>query len=292
MTWRMVIVNKHSKLSYQNNALVFKSADNIEKIHLSEIHTLLVETTDVVLTTALIAKLVEYKIKMIFCDAKRLPCAELTPYYGSHDTSKKVGLQIKWNKENQKIIWTKVIEQKINNQMLHLLSLGKREEAEKLNHYLLALSINDETNREGHAAKVYFNALFGKEFTRELENDINRSLNYGYALLLSMFAREIVKNGCLTQLGLKHTNYFNSFNLASDLMEPFRPLVDEIVLKYHKLDFRHAKRQLLSLFSTTYLFEGKEMYLVNIVEIYVKKILDALNESEREIPKFVFTWGK
>ena len=94
-------------------------------------------------------------------------------------------------------------------------------EAELLQGYLEEITYGDATNREGHAAKVYFNALFGKDFTRTDDLLINTALNYGYSILLSAFNREIVLNGYLTQLGLFHDNMFNRFNLASDLMEPF-----------------------------------------------------------------------
>ena len=91
------------------------------------------------------------------------------------------------------------------------------------------MEFGDATNREGHAAKVYFNALFGMDFTRTAENSINAALNYGYSLLLSTCTREIAINGYITQLGLFHDNMFNPFNLAFDLMEPFRPLVDNLI---------------------------------------------------------------
>ena len=288
MTWRIVVVNRHSKLSYQNNSLLFEYSEGVENIHLSEIHTIVVETTDVVFTTALIAKLVEYKVKLIFCDAKRLPTAELVPYYGSHDTSRSIAAQIRWNKDLQKWVWTEIIRQKIQNQSFHLEFQGKSQEAQMLETYLLSLTQYDETNREGHSAKVYFNALFGMKFTRDTENDINAALDYGYTLLLSVFSREIVKNGNLTQLGLKHSNVFNPFNLASDLMEPFRPLVDEMVFAHQDLAFSEIKYCLFSLFNTRYLFNDKEMYLVNIVESYVRQILNSLNEETAEIPVFQF----
>ena len=84
-------------------------------------------------------------------------------------------------------------------------------------------------NREGHAAKVYFNSLFGKGFSRDDMSSVNAALNYGYGILLSNFNKEIVADGYLTQLGIKHINEYNPFNLTCDLMEPFRVLVDEIV---------------------------------------------------------------
>lgn len=287
MTWRIIVVNEHSKISYQNNHLIYKSSSIVEKIHLSEIHTLLLETTNIVITTALIHKLTESNIKLIFCDDKRNPLGELIPYYGSHDSSKKIVHQINWNNDIKKVVWTEVIRQKISNQMLHLEECGFEEESCRLQKYMEELELFDITNREGHAAKVYFNALFGKDFSREQDNDINAFLNYGYSLILSIFNREIVKNGQLTQLGLKHSNQFNPYNLASDLMEPFRILVDRKVMELKGCSFSDSKHKLFELFMETYQYYHSNMYLVNIVEHYVKKILHALdNEDTGDVPVF------
>ena len=102
--------------------------------------------------------------------------------------------------------------------------------------------------------------LFGNDFTREQENDINAGLNYGYTLLLSIFARELVQTGCFTQLGLKHANQFNDFNLASDLMEPFRPLVDQIIYENRKEAFPIMKRKLFALFMNTYMYKKNKCF--------------------------------
>ena len=103
-----------------------------------------------------------------------------------------------------------------------------------------------DTNREGHAVKVYFNALFGNGFSRTLDCFENAALNYGYSILLSCFTREIVCNGYLTLIGLFHDSQDNPFNLASDLMEPFRPIVDRIVLKMELNKPRNKGKYLLS----------------------------------------------
>ena len=95
-----------------------------------------------------------------------------------------------------------------------------------LNGYIKEIKFNDATNREGHAAKVYFNALFGMNFNRNADNAINAALNYGYSIILSAVNREVVSNGYLTQLGLFHDNMFNQFNLSCDIMEPLRILID------------------------------------------------------------------
>ncbi len=129
--------------------------------------------------------------------------------------------------------------EKIRRQSSFLEEIGKEKEALLLCSYLQQLTLGDKTNREAHAAKVYFDALFGMEFTRSEECVTNSALNYGYSILLSAFNREITANGYLTQLGLWHENRFNPYNLASDLMEPFRPLVDRLVLNQNFQKLEH-----------------------------------------------------
>jgi CRISPR-associated endonuclease Cas1 subtype II len=286
MSWRLVVVNRHSKLSYQNGSLVYKHEEGAEKLHLSEIHTLLVETTDVSITTALISKLSEYNISLIFCDANHNPCSQCIPYYGNHDTSKKIRMQVAWGEKKKQTVWTEVVRQKISNQASHLRKRNLTEEATLLESYLGTLKVDDETNREGHAAKVYFNALFGKGFTRDNNDDINAGLNYGYTLLLAIFNRQIVANGCITQLGLKHSNYFNPFNLSSDFMEPFRVLADEIIFEYRDHAFSGMKFELFEMLNTTYQFQGQEMFLENIIGEYVKKSIKVLGSESDEMPRF------
>lgn len=224
MSWRTVVISNSAKLDYQMGYLVVRR-DELKKIHLSEISILIIENTAVSLTAALLSELIKKKIKVIFCDEKRNPSSELIPYYGCHDTSAKVRKQIAWNDDIKKAVWTEIVSEKIRKQADHLFDRQKSE-AKMLYEYISEIQFADETNREGHAAKVYFNALFGKDFTRTEESSINAALNYGYGIILSCFTREIAANGYITQLGLFHDNMFNQFNLASDIMEPFRILVD------------------------------------------------------------------
>ena len=287
MGWRTVIVNTHSKLTYMNNHLIFKDTKKVEKIHLSEIDVLFLETTDITLTTMLIKRLIDEKILVVFCDDKRLPTAKLMPFYGRHDSSLQLAKQMQWTTEAKGNIWTEIIAQKIQNQSCFLQVNGFHEKAQALLRLHDGLEIFDPNNREGHSARIYFQTLFGNQFTREASTEINASLDYGYTLILSLFAREIVKNGCMTQFGLKHANQFNDFNLASDLMEPFRPLVDQIVYTYRDQAFPIIKRRLFDLFLTKYTYGKKEMFLTNIVSDYTNKIIKSLNHNElKGVPKF------
>ena len=286
MGWRTVVVNTHSKLSYKNNHLIFKDAYKTEMIHLSEIDILLLETTDIVLSTMLMKRLVDENILVIFCDDKRLPTAMIMPYYARHDSSLQLSNQIAWGEDIKCEVWTTIIAQKILNQSMYLGECSFFEKSQSIMDLYHGLEPFDPSNREGHAARLYFNTLFGNDFSREQDNDINAGLDYGYTLLLSMFAREVVVCGCMTQFGLKHANQFNQFNFASDIMEPFRPIVDRIIYENRNNSFVKMKRELFTIFSETYLYNNKEMYLSNIVSDYTKKVVKALNNQGKGVPEF------
>lgn len=163
----------------------------------------------------------------------------------------------------------------------------EREESKLLESYLKEICWNDESNREGHAAKVYFNALFGLSFTRTADCPINAALNYGYSIILSAFTREIVANGYITQLGLFHDNMFNQFNLASDLMEPFRILIDKEVVSMIINEFgQDEKMRLVNVLNQEIMIDGKIQYVNNAIKIYCKSIFDALNENDSALIHF------
>lgn len=285
MSWRVIVITKRAKLDLQLGKMVVRSDETV-KIVLSEISTILIESTAVSLTTSLIAELAKRKIKVIFCDEKRNPSCELVNYYGSHDTSNKVRRQIVWKQSTKEAVWTEIVTEKIRKQK-ELLEASGKEEAALLAAYLREITWNDETNREGHAAKVYFNALFGLDFTRTEDNFINAALNYGYAIILSAFTREIVANGYITQLGLFHDNMFNQFNLASDLMEPFRILVDREVTEMKLLQFDHEeKMQLVNILNQEIQIDGKTQYVNNAIKIYCKSVFDALEEDDSSLIRF------
>jgi len=261
--------------------LVVRTEDEIKKIILDEIAVLILENTAVSITGCLIAALNEKKIKVIFCDEKRDPSCELVSIYGSHDTSAKLRKQIKWKDEIKACIWSEIIAEKIRKQTDHLEDLGKSSEAAMLKGYIEEIEIGDVSNREGHAAKVYFNALFGKDFTRSYDCVTNAALNYGYSIILSCFNREITAHGYVTQLGLFHSNMFNHFNLSCDLMEPYRVIIDRCVVKngFKKFD-KDEKHILVSLLNSKVYINDTEQYLCNAIKIYCRSVFDALNDND------------
>lgn len=285
MSWRIVFISNSAKLEYKMDYMIVRQSE-ITKIHLSEISMLIVESTAVSLTAGLLSELTKRKIKVIFCDEKRNPSSELVSYYGSHDTSAKVRQQVGWTAEIKKMMWTEIVSEKIRNQQRFLEDLGKKENV-MLTEYLKEIQPGDTTNREGHAAKVYFNAVFGMDFSRSLDIPINAALNYGYGIILSTFNREIVSNGYITQLGLFHDNMFNQFNLGSDLMEPFRILVDRKVYEMKPEKFeKEEKLQLVNILNQEVTIDGKRNYVVNAIKIYCKSVFDAINDNDVSLIRF------
>lgn len=286
MSWRTIVISNSAKLDYQMGFMVVRGRETT-KIHMGEISTVIIETTAVSITAALLCELTKKKVKVIFCDEKRNPSSELISYYGSHDTSAKVREQICWDDDQKAKVWTEIVCEKIRNQARLLEENKKINEAKMLYQYISEVGYADETNREGHAAKVYFNALFGMDFTRTSDNSINAALNYGYGILLSTFNREIVANGYITQVGLFHNNMFNQFNLGSDLMEPFRTIVDRKVYKMMPQKFGHDEKiGILQFLEDEVLIAGKHEYVNNAIKIYCKSVFDAISERDVSLLKF------
>lgn len=286
MSWRTVVITNRCKLTYKNNYLIIRKED-CEMIHLSEIGILIIDSTQVSITTYLLAEIAKRKIKVIFSDEKRNPISELIPIYGSHNTSKRILNQVKWDGKVKGEIWTHIVKNKIKNQA-RVLEKFDKEEFDDLLQYATEVEYNDLSNREGHAAKVYFNSLFGKSFVRHSGCDTNIALDYGYSILASTINKEIVSNGCITQLGIKHRNEFNYFNLSYDIIEPFRALVDDVVSENIDCEFEKEYRyKLIDLLNTKVKIEGKFHYLTNAIQIYIRRVLTALDEGNPSLVPYV-----
>lgn len=286
MSWRTVVITKTAKLDYSMGYMVVRDVESTAKIHISEISVLVVESTAVSVTAALLNELINKKVKVIFCDDKHNPSFELTPYYGSHDCSLKLKRQISWNKTVKQFVWTQIVVEKIKNQAA-VLDYYKLEQSSQLMEYIEEIELNDKTNREGHAAKVYFNALFGKGFSRSDDCPVNAALNYGYSIILSIFNREVAASGYLTQLGLFHDNMFNQYNLSCDLMEPFRPFVDLTVREMNPIKFdKEEKLQIYAMLSEEIRIDGRTQTFINAIKIYCKSIFAAIEENDTSLIRF------
>ena len=285
MGWRSVIITQHAKLTYSMQMMIVQTRDGINQIPIEDINLLLVSTTQAVITSALISKLAQNQTKIIFVDEKDNPVVETAVYYPGARNIAKLKEQFNWDEHLKELLWTKIVSQKIKNQIavLENYHLAKDDVQNELDQ----LEINDESNREAIAARKYFMLLFDKNFVRRDTSAVNAALDYGYAILLSSFNREIVMNGYLTYFGIHHCSQENQFNLASDLMEPFRPFVDYWVKAHEGIkeltpDIKYGLVELLSL---EIKFNGKSTLLTNAITVYTRECLKFLSGDRKELPE-------
>ena len=285
MGWRSVIITQHAKLTYSMQMMIVQTRDGINQIPIEDINLLLVSTTQAVITSALISKLAQNQTKVIFVDEKDNPVVETAVYYPGARSMAKLKKQFNWDEHLKELLWTKIVSQKIKNQIAVLdnYHLNKDDVQSELDQ----LEINDESNREAIAARKYFMLLFDKNFVRRDTSAVNAALDYGYAILLSSFNREIAMNGYLTYFGIHHCSQENQFNLASDLMEPFRPFVDYWVKAHERIkeltpDIKYGLVELLSL---EIKFNGKSTLLTNAITVYTRECLKFLSGERKELPE-------
>lgn len=291
MSWRTVVLTNHSKLSLRMNHLVITGED-VVTIPLTEIGQLVIENPNIVLTGHLMNALSKYKIMTIVCDEKHLPMSQIQLIYGHFRQAKMIQTQLNWKPEKKDRLWQSIVKHKIFNQKVLLEHYFPEKDYKNFNTYIADVELNDDTNREGHAAKVYFNQLFGKTFIRGRDTPINWGLNYGYSLLMTLFTRAIVTKGLLTEVGIHHRSQYNHYNLASDFMEVYRPMIDRIV-KDHIIDefTKENKRALLNVFNIQVWIKNRKQYLANSIDLYVDsliKFLEKEKDEELAFPKIIF----
>lgn len=250
------------------------------KVHLSEISSIVLQTQQVFLSAYLLSELAKAKISLVVSDDKCNPVGQFLPLYGAHNVGKRVAEQLCWGEPVKKRVWQHVVKDKIYQQARFLEERMYEQEAKSIHQLVSEVRSGDTTNREAHAARLYFKALFGSSFSRDLDCPANAALNYGYAVLLSLVNREIVSRGYLTQVGICHHSEFNQFNLSCDLMEPFRPAVDKLVIDELEGEFEsQIRRTLGDLPNKGMTYRGGSYRLSSVVSLYVQDCFNALNKK-------------
>lgn len=290
MSWRIVYIEKSDYLKlYLDNLKVIREETEV-LIPLSDIHTIIVDNQQTIVTARLLNKLADYHILLIFCDEKHLPNIYTLSPHSHHQASRVLERQVQWSVDIKGEMWKKIVQIKISNQASVLQYLKKDPSTIDALHNLSDnVSYSDETNREGHAAKLYFKTLFGNDFVRDRDgyDGINSGLNYGYIVLRSTVARTIVAYGLQPSFGIGHHNQYNAFNLADDLIEPFRPIVDLWVSimcnKDNYLDIK-TKQKLVHLISNNKILIGNQKQtILNAIEILVQTFIKGMNEKNTDL---------
>lgn len=231
MLKRTLVFSNPMTLSLKNCQLVLAykdDPDNKVTIPIEDIGVVIIEHQQVSITIPLMNALVEGNVQVVMCNNRGMPSAMLRSFEGNNLQGENLRNQMGAGEVLKKQLWKQIVEAKIRNQAALLNKVG--QEGDRLKQYYQNVKSGDADNREGIAARIYFSELFGESFLRDRTvPGINALLNYGYAILRAATARALVSSGLLPAIGIFHHNRSNAFPLADDVMEPYRPYVDEIV---------------------------------------------------------------
>lgn len=220
-------------LSLKNKQLVVKypQTEDESTVPVEDIGFVVIDNSQIMITVPLINALTENNAAVVFCNDKHLPFSMNLPLDTNTIQSQLFSNQINAKLPVKKKCWKQVVESKIANQGSLLEKYGKK--ADKIFESARNVKAGDSTNREGYAAKLYWESLMGKDWYRDRFGIWpNNYLNYGYAILRAAVARAIIGSGLLPTLGINHHNKYNAYCLADDIMEPYRPFIDDEVMEY------------------------------------------------------------
>jgi len=290
MSWRVVYISEAEEMKlYLDNLKVIKGEQEV-LIPLSDIHTIVVDNHRTVVTGRLMNKLAEYHILLIFCDESHHPNVFSLGLYSHYRVYGVLYKQINWSDEAKGRMWQRFVQIKIRNQASLLEYLEKDQNiVNRLRTLANQVEFEDRTNREGHAAKLYFNELFGDSFQRMRGSvdPVNAALNYGYIVLRACVARSVVAHGLHPAFGIGHRNQFNAFNLVDDCMEVFRPVIDFWVAMTIKDENDYltweTKQQLIRRLSSKILIDGQRQTVLNAIDLFVQSFIKAMNENNDKL---------
>ncbi len=232
MVKRTLHFSNPAHLSIRNRQLVVELKNEertVQTVPIEDIGMMIIEHPQITLTSLLLGELLNENVALINCDSKYMPSGMFLPFESNNEQTARMRTQVESSLPLKKQLWQQTVRQKIQNQANVLAKIGLGNE--RLLNLKESVLSGDTTNCEGQAASYYWGQLYGSEFLRSRERKSpNAQLNYGYAILRSIVARALTASGLHPSFGIFHRNKYNAFCLADDIMEPYRPFVDWIVL--------------------------------------------------------------
>lgn len=287
MAWKIIFLSNPCSLSVEKGQLCYKSEDQTFLFAFEDIAVILIETPRATLTSPVLTKCAEFNIAIVDCNEKHLPIGIYTPFNTHSKASEIARIQINTAIPLQKRLWQQVVISKINNQAEVLQQAGKFTQADKLQKIASTVQSGDPNNTEATAAVLYFKSLFGEDFIRRQFDGINSALNYGYAILRSTIIRSITSKGLVPCIGINHHSVLNNFNLADDLIEPFRPMVDLCVfeMKIKKEDelIPGIKKNLIALLTHRCSWQKSSWTILNTIDNVIDTFIDSIKEKNSKL---------
>ena len=285
MAFKNLFIESNVRLSVKNEQLVVLNNEE-HTITLEDINSICIDSLRTNITTYTLNKIVEHDIILYVCDEKHLPKGMLLSVNNYSRKLRNLKRQIEMPKPVLKRMWQSIVMQKIENQALVLKELEYYDSYKELKLISNKVLSGDSTNMEAVAAAIYFKTIFGKDFSRKNADLYNSCLNYGYAIVRGMISRSLVMYGFEPALGIFHHNQLNAFNLADDIIECFRPLVDLYVLKNvtikDELD-SDTKRVIYNLINILILIDGKSYNIQTAIENVVKSLATSFENKSNDI---------
>jgi len=294
MSFRIVLIENSATLRYKLDNIIVRIGEEETIIPISDISTIVIDNYDSNLSTRILSKMSENNITLIVCDSNHLPIGSFLPINTHSRACKVIKRQIEIEAELQNEFWRIIVKKKIENQLKLLIKFNASQlSIDRLKDYHMNVKEADITNREGHAAKVYFNELMGQSFSRGDDTFIvNSGFNYGYSIFRSFLARLCVAYGLNTMIGIHHKNEYNQFCLVDDIIEPFRPIIDYYVINNLKdgevFTYLH-RRNILNILNHRIIYKNKKQFINNAMEEYVSSISNFYEEKNLykiEMPDF------
>ena len=273
MGYRVIFLANPVALSVKNEQLLIDNGE-ITKIPLEDIECIVADTLRLNITAYLLSKFSEYTISFYVTDQSHHPCGVFLPVSRHSRHMSVLQSQIDMTLPTKKKLWKQIIYQKIENQAT-VLKLSNNNCWDEIDCIKYKVKPGDSENMEAVAASKYFRLLFGKIFTRAQETGVNAALNYGYAILRGTIEKYLIAYGYEPALGIFHKSTLNNFNLADDLIEPYRPLVDLFVKQYAEDDEELTtarKAQLVNLLNADVIIDTKLYACAKAIELTVSSL--------------------
>ncbi|MDB7952985.1 type II CRISPR-associated endonuclease Cas1 [Faecalitalea cylindroides] len=287
MGHRVIYVEKCEYLRLYLDNLKVMVKDNDILFPISDIQILVIDNYQSNISVPLINKLTENNVCTIICGVDHLPKSYILPINGNFATSGNINKQISWEKERKALLHSIIVKYKIENQIEILKQNNKSHEViKKLYEFVDSIELDDRTNREGLAAKMYFRELFGSDFIRFDDDVINAGLNYGYSIFRSLITSIIVAKGYIANIGIFHKGKQNMFNLSDDIIEVFRPIVDDFVyntMRDEILFKQEHREKLIQLTNKKILIDSRKQTIANAINQYLDSIFNYLDGETNRV---------
>lgn len=287
MGHRVIYVEKCEYLRLYLDNLKVMVKDNDILFPISDIQILVIDNYQSNISVPLINKLTENNVCTIICGVDHLPKSYILPINGNFATSGNINKQISWKKERKDLLHSIIVKYKIENQIEILKQNNKSHEViKKLYEFVDSIELDDRTNREGLAAKMYFRELFGSDFIRFDDDVINAGLNYGYSIFRSLITSIIVAKGYIANIGIFHKGKQNMFNLSDDIIEVFRPIVDDFVyntMRDEILFKQEHREKLIQLTNKKILIDSRKQTIANAINQYLDSIFNYLDGETNRV---------